>query len=181
MKMLKRLCAPYLRFRHTRGFGIHSPYAYRFVTDVLRPGDYGYYAFERLCHLGNLSPKNEAEARKIVRLLIFLKAQKVVTDSFMPSVSAAAFALNIPCITIQEGKDYCFAEGDVLFTTRKGTAGILKRGRTIPGAIMAVNPHQELLDIITQPRDHGLLLNGKRNILLIPRKDMAYVCYEINL
>lgn len=34
------------RLRHSRGFGIHSPFAYRFITEVLNlPKEYGYYAY----------------------------------------------------------------------------------------------------------------------------------------
>ncbi len=36
----------YKRWRHGHGFGVHSPYAYRLVRDVLRPGrGYAYYAY----------------------------------------------------------------------------------------------------------------------------------------
>lgn len=34
------------RLRHSRGFGIHSPFAFRFITEVLNlPDIYGYYAY----------------------------------------------------------------------------------------------------------------------------------------
>lgn len=37
------------RWRHSRGFGIHSPYAFRFVCEVLNPSrTYGFYAYEEL-------------------------------------------------------------------------------------------------------------------------------------
>lgn len=37
------------RWRHSRGFGIHSPFAFRFVCEVLNPPRaYGFYAYEEL-------------------------------------------------------------------------------------------------------------------------------------
>lgn len=46
MPSILNLAASLRRVRHGRGFGIHSPFAYRFVTEVLRlPDDYGYYAY----------------------------------------------------------------------------------------------------------------------------------------
>ncbi len=35
------------RLRHSRGFGIHSPFAYRFITEVLNQ-PYAYYAYDSL-------------------------------------------------------------------------------------------------------------------------------------
>lgn len=43
---MQTLLKPLLRWRSARGFGIHSPFAYRFVTQVLHPqGIYGWYAY----------------------------------------------------------------------------------------------------------------------------------------
>ena len=36
----------YLRWRHSKGFGVHSPFAYNLVTTVVRPGIYGYYGYD---------------------------------------------------------------------------------------------------------------------------------------
>ncbi|MDE6272422.1 MAG: hypothetical protein K2M31_05385 [Muribaculaceae bacterium] len=42
--MIKNFCEFYRRWRHTRGFGIHSPFAYRLVTEAIRPArGYAYY------------------------------------------------------------------------------------------------------------------------------------------
>jgi hypothetical protein len=37
----------FIRWRHGRGFGIHSPFAYRFVTEVLKER-YAYYAYHKI-------------------------------------------------------------------------------------------------------------------------------------
>ena len=34
------------RWRCSRGFGVHSPFAYSFIHDVLREHRYGYYAYD---------------------------------------------------------------------------------------------------------------------------------------
>lgn len=45
MQIAKR----FRRWRHSRGFGIHSPFAFRFVCEVLNPSRaYGFYAYEEL-------------------------------------------------------------------------------------------------------------------------------------
>ena len=72
----------YLRWRHSRGFGVHSPFAYRFVTDVLRPGQYGYYAYHEADRLVTM-PKYAAWSRRkeiyfLIRLFLFLGTKRVV-------------------------------------------------------------------------------------------------------
>ena len=44
--LLNRLTDRYKRWRHGHGYGVHSPYAYHIVREVLRPSDQvGYYAY----------------------------------------------------------------------------------------------------------------------------------------
>ena len=39
----------YKRWRHTRGYGVHSPFAYSLVKEVVRPGrKYGHYGYEEI-------------------------------------------------------------------------------------------------------------------------------------
>ncbi len=46
MNPLTLLANAYLRWRHSHGFGVHSPFAYNLVTMAVRPGKYGYYGYE---------------------------------------------------------------------------------------------------------------------------------------
>lgn len=67
--ILKRLA----RRRHSRGFGIHSPFAYRFITEVLcLPGEYGYYAYAEA--------GRDRRLRMLVRLLAFFHPASVRID-----------------------------------------------------------------------------------------------------
>ena len=50
MNRFRRYCTAWVRYRHSRGFGIHSPSAYRFVTQVLGER-LPYYAYDDLCTL----------------------------------------------------------------------------------------------------------------------------------
>lgn len=45
MKKLDRLMSYPARWRRSRGFGVHSPFAYHFITKVLREKDAEYYAY----------------------------------------------------------------------------------------------------------------------------------------
>jgi len=48
MKKLDRLMSYPARWRRSRGFGVHSPFAYHFITKVLREKDAEYYAYAEI-------------------------------------------------------------------------------------------------------------------------------------
>lgn len=59
----------YKRWRHGRGFGVHSPFAFRFITEVLNlPGYYTYYACAGIA---------DVKLRTLFRIAVSLRASKV--------------------------------------------------------------------------------------------------------
>lgn len=48
MKILRNILAYPARWRRSRGFGVHSPFAYNFITKVLREKDAEYYAYAEI-------------------------------------------------------------------------------------------------------------------------------------
>ena len=55
------------RFRHRCGYGVHSPYAFHFITEVIYETA-SYYAYKELDR--NLSCKNRFRVRKILHMLL---------------------------------------------------------------------------------------------------------------
>ena len=73
MRILSRLADAYRRWRHTRGFGVHSPFAYAIVTEALYPRrGYAYY-LENDSRLESPLPGESGRARALYRLCIFLR------------------------------------------------------------------------------------------------------------
>ena len=72
MNPLSQIADRYRRWRHTRGFGVHSPIAYRIITEALylRP-PYAYYA-EALPALEGDSADESRWGRRIYRLTVLL-------------------------------------------------------------------------------------------------------------
>lgn len=56
------------RWRNSRGFGVHSPFAFAFITDVLRQRC-AYYAYEQLA--------NEAAVRTLFRVALHLRPNSI--------------------------------------------------------------------------------------------------------
>lgn len=99
----------YKRWRHARGFGIHSPSAYRLVREVLRPGSaYAYYAYEDIGRarraLPNLLSQNELEL--IFRLLLHFRPASVCIPSG-PSSATLEFVVKtaLPGAMLTTGAD----------------------------------------------------------------------------
>ena len=72
------------RWRHGRGFGVHSPFAYRFITEVLRQ-PYGYYAYREL--------RGDDHSRLVFRIVLALRPASVALvdcPQYKRAVKAAA-------------------------------------------------------------------------------------------
>lgn len=48
MNLIKKIASYPARWRRSRGFGVHSPFAYNFITKVLREKDAAYYAYAEI-------------------------------------------------------------------------------------------------------------------------------------
>ena len=64
-------------WRHGRGFGIHSPFAFRFITEVLRQ-KLGYYGY------ADISP--DKRMRLLYRLVVFFQPERVMVMSAAPKL-----------------------------------------------------------------------------------------------
>lgn len=132
---MRRLFRLYRRWRHTRGFGVHSPFAFRLVTEAIHPPrGYAYYA--------ELEPEMNPLQRILYRV-----------DNFMADV------------------------------TGEHPTDNLKKWMANPALpLMIMSPGQEISDIIEKrmlDEGCGLLINSRRFIIAIARKEMAFVSYEI--
>ena len=178
----------YIRWRHSKGYGVHSPYAYRFVTEVLKPGNYGYYAYHQLESFNrNLKTRRVSffrEAKFLIRLAIFLKTKRIITyKEKYPEAQSVAKALKIIYYCCESNSSISFKEGDLMVLP----SGVMIDSALIQNAIdknvplFAINPSPEIRELLEIPIKHGVLFSGSSKILLIPRPQMEYVAYSINL
>ena len=76
----------YKRLRHSRGFGIHSPWAYRFVTEAIRPHrGYAYYAYRSAIMRRPLA----VNPRLLFRVILHLRPKSVTIAA--PTEMVAAY------------------------------------------------------------------------------------------
>ena len=78
MNPLRAISDWYKSVRHGRGYGVHSPWAYTVITEVLRTGRYVYYdelPAARACAAGNTT--SPGTARAVYRLLVHHRPDRV--------------------------------------------------------------------------------------------------------
>lgn len=179
----------YLRWRHSKGYGVHSPFAYNLVKMAVRPAAqyayYGYYDIDRalIAESKNGYPRLRKDARLALRIMATLQSRRLLMyprryDTF----KAVAAALGIPCPSFKEKKIPVPAPGDFLLIRHdihpvSEVALRLEAGTPV----MAIEPSPALSDALLSFGGNGLTFVGKRIIIAIPNPDMAFVSYEMKL
>lgn len=115
----------YKCWRHGRGFGVHSPYAYRMVREVLNlPRGYVYYAYGEIvrCISREKASLDVREALLIFRLLLAMKPATVALkcdDAAVRRVLARVVAAACPQAAVTD-------RGEMLICMGRADAGGLK-------------------------------------------------------
>lgn len=174
----------YRRWRHTRGFGVHSPFAYRMVKSVIRPARgyafYGYEDIETAAHGEHAGWRVEREAKMLHRLLVELSPESLflphgISAAYQAAASAADSRLVIErrprhassCRMISSHHDFISLD-------------ILKRHIAVPGNILALrNLPQGWRESLFEILPAGLMLYSKRNAILIHRPEMRKIGYSM--
>lgn len=193
----------FIRWRHSKGYGVHSPFAYRFVTDVLRPGPYQYYSYWEAEALLEGNECNDYKFQKLVRfvirLAIFLKVKEIKglgKTRRLAEICSLALNLSNTSFTssVKHSPNNKYISGDSQFSERplntgkslvivKGTAdfNFLKDCLKNNSSILALNPDNNMRNFMKSPLERGLLLEDRNMMILIPRDEMAYIAYDIRI
>lgn len=190
MEFLTSPFKAYVRWRHSRGFGVHSPFAYNLVRMAIHPGDYGYYGYSDIDRV-LLSPGYKAyphardDARLLLRLLVQLRSRRLILPEGLPAMEAAAKAAGAASRRFRKAdgdRDSLPAprEGDFLVSVRDiltpdQLSLRLQRGTSL----LILYPSKETAATIHASCGRGLIFHGLRLLLAIPREEMAFVSYTM--
>lgn len=151
----------YKRWRHSRGYGIHSPFAYRMVREVLcPPRGYAYYAESQLRH---------AELRLLFRILVALRPATVAV--FAGAQQAALehlVSLALPSAVIHDGA------ADMLIV--HGLAEV-PSGAADARVIYLNDSRHPLLRTCTLP--HGHIYRNPMRALIVRRQGLPAQTFDI--
>ena len=173
----------FLRKRHSKGFGVHSPYVFSFVNDVVNPKRYGYYAYDLLEESTEISSRITSDARWYVRFLVFLEVRRILALPYpSESLELAANSLKLPVHVLSPSDNPEYKENDVLIVTApECKEDILVKAIESGISVLALDPQQKLKEILGMPLSKGVLLRGKQRLLLVPREEMEYVVYDMKI
>lgn len=171
------------RLRHSYGFGVHSPLAFRLVEDVLRPGRYAWYGYHdielALLRESDRPPRRyrRAAARLLLRLASFCGVESVWIPSVTPSLRAALKAV-YSRMAFLKGK---MAPADMVALLQGGEspdtfARAVECARKV---LLIFNPRPGDAASLCSCASHGVLLAGRRYIIYLPSDTAQLMCYDI--
>lgn len=187
MTLLTSPLKAYVRWRHSRGYGIHSPFAYELVKMALHPGPYEFYGYEEIDRTifgaGYKGyPKSRSDARLLLRLLVQLRTRRLLLPAGLPAMRAAAGAAGVPCVEYSRSQDLPEPQpGDMLVTVAHNVPEfeIARRIRNVT-VVFAMMPSEKATAAIYEAcAPHGLIFHGVRLLLAVPREEMAFVAYTM--
>lgn len=186
MKPFSSITECYKRWRHSRGYGVHSPFAYDIVKNVVSPGHYAYYAYkdiDRALLVPGASVSNHLrhDARLLLRLLVFLASgELIIYPVKQPVMRCVAKAAGVKCKDMNKA-NLAAARKTSLILVRKNISFHIELAKAINAgaAVLALDPVKPLRDLIAATMTDGLILEGKRIMIAIPRQQMVLTSYSM--
>lgn len=186
-KFLRSIGDAYLRWRHSHGFGVHSPFAYSLVKRAVRPGRkykfYGYRYIDELLSDKDLEwyPGIRRDAKFLLRLLVALGVKRMIyyhdwdTAFYEAGNGAGVVVYPADLRQLPEPKPNDF----ILFMSECDDNEAIERLLADGTPVMAIFPSDSMKRILMQYDKNGVRFEGKRITLVVPNPDVAFVAYKM--
>lgn len=159
------------RWRHSRGYGVHSPLAFRLVKEVLRPSrEVIYYGEERLM-LSSLSGAELRRARLLLRFVAHISPTFVWTSAGLPEFLLEGIRQEGGVVRIFDGKAFPHSFDDAgLFVLHGSTlrTADLKRALAPGKAFIGFNLSPAFMRRVVAAMPGGVALEGVESIMAVP-------------
>ena len=167
----------------TRGYGVHSPLAFKLVKNVIRPKrNVVYYGEERLEDL----PQPFSiirKARILLRFVAELQPAYVWASSKTPEILLEAVKMAGGVVRIYDGDvfpdEIDKADLIILYQTRL-TKKILSRQMKRKVEIAGFDLEPRMIETLTQLFSGGVMLEGEKSLLIVNRPQDAPHFYLVN-
>lgn len=180
---MKSIGSWYRRWRHTRGFGVHSPLAFRLVETVVKR-HYGYYNYDALEAESNSScaggvvqvHRLKSRALLLHRLASRFPAEQVRFVGNVPEIFRKSILL------AGKAKYSEYQHLTVAVEPKKEDIIELKNALQVENEIVALfsATDENLLELI-ESLTGGVALIGRDALIAVSRKDVAPVSYTVRI
>lgn len=178
------LTGAFQRWRHSHGYGVHSPYGYALVTRVVRPGNCAWYGYEAID--GTLRDHHDRKAVNEAKLLLRLLAMTRPLSVFIPKGSHPAFytAVRSAGKRIVLEREPSKAPACLMIGTHDDfiPLEVLTEAILVPERCIAIlNTPPGWADAIFNAMPEGVMFEGKRNTLIIHHPGMQKLRYPMKI
>lgn len=167
------LAAAYKRWRHGRGFGVHSPYAYRFVTEVLNPQrNYGYYAYGGIARrIGrDKIAVTLREAFLVYRIMLALRPSSIAIADSGPRAALLRHMAETACPGARIAND-----GELLICMR----GARPAQGAFPRHSYFADASHPALHMLISAMEHGHVYRNPDRAVTIGAEHLPFQTFEI--
>lgn len=171
------------RWRATRGYGVHSPLAFRLLGRVVRPArNVAYYGEEKL-RLADESQEKVKRARILLRLVAELQPSYVWVSPSLPEIYMEAIMLAGGVIRIYDGAIFPdeMKKGDLIvadnFRMKKTD---LKKIMTPGKTLIAFDVKANFREWVRQTLKGGVSLDALKSIIAVNTSDSEAHNYNIS-
>lgn len=183
MTLLER----FRRWRASRGYGLHSPLAFRIAKNVLRPPSntiyYGEERLENLAAKNNESKKLLGKAKILLRLVAELQPAYVWTSPGLPPLMLEAVRLAGCVVRIYEGDLYpddIFKADLVVYYKAKPTKPVLRKILKPGKGVVGFSLLPSIIDkISTSFSGGGIVIEGIESVIAVATADPYLNLYKV--
>lgn len=174
----------FLRWRASRGYGVHSPLAFRMVKHVVRPSkDVIYYGEERLLlESGDADPRDIRQARMLLRFVAELQPAYVWTYGTLPGIFIEAIRMAGGVVRIYDGDIYPdeISKADMTVAYRKELRKPQLRKALAPGkAMIAFGMKEKWVKGVAGELKSGIVLDMADAVIAVATAADALHCYNV--
>lgn len=170
----------YKRWRHGRGFGVHSPLAYSLVCNVVQEHTgYDYYGYTYIHDCLNNSSMPMRRQRRRARMLHRLAARFAHSSTAVLTSLPAAWAE-----ALDSAKTMPDGEYEIVVALRpegKCVEHLKQSARRNCSILIVFEVSEDTLQQLLAEVNHGVILRDKDACLVVVRSDIECVSYNIRL
>lgn len=159
------------RWWRSRGFGIHSPSAYRFVREVLCPQSiYGYYAYDTIAEMA-AGRESFRELCMLYRVLVDIRPHSVTVLADDACTATAALALPGCTVARELGQsEFAVIAQPVEYPSEE----------IIWDTVLLLGRGTEMADVVTQSMREGHIFKSPKRTLIMRRARIPLETFELN-